>query len=159
MGWTLQDWAAAATILSAVWFVGTTIFVWRQYVLQKAGADTDRRRFLRETIAFIHDTLQDDELRQARTRFFAVDTGSYDGFSDEAKGWARSILSTYGLVARMIEHGAIDEALVREYWRSALDRDWTRIKPFVEAERQRSHNPKLFTATERLAERWAQQDA
>lgn len=159
MGWTLQDWAALATIISTIWFVGTTVFVWNQLRLQRTSADTDKRRFLRETITFIHDTLQNDDFRRARSQFFAGSASDYAVLDDENKGWARSILATYGLLARMVDHGAVEEALVKDYWRSALARDWERLRDFVEGERRRSRNPALFSAAESLAERWKGADA
>ena len=114
--------ADVAAILASVAVIATTLFVRRQMLLQARGQDKDERRFLRESIFVVHDTLQAEQFRNARRNFFG--DGCYkqdfDQFTDDDKGRARYILSVYGLLARMLDHDAIDETVLRGYWKSCL---------------------------------------
>jgi hypothetical protein len=162
MSWTLQDLAAVATIasgISSVLLLITAVIAVQQLRLQKTGADTERRRFLRETISLVHETLQDLSFREARSSFFSKDRSGYHLLSDEEKGWARSVLATYGLIGRMVKHDAVEESLVRDYWRSAFLRDWGRLRSFVDQERVASRNSDLFIYAEELASRWSEANA
>ncbi|MEP4197926.1 MAG: DUF4760 domain-containing protein [Aliishimia sp.] len=151
--------ADLAAIVAALAVIVTTIAVWRQMRLQTRGQDKDERRFLRESIAVIHDTLQAEKFRDARQLFFAgPHQQDHTNLESAEKGAARYILSVYGLMARMIRHGAMDEEIFREYWKSALYRDWDRLENFVSGERLRSKNGALFSATEKLVSRWHKLD-
>ncbi|WP_193746460.1 DUF4760 domain-containing protein [Ruegeria sp. ANG-R] len=148
-----------AAILAALAVIVTTAFVWRQMRLQARGQDKDERRFLRESIHVIHETLQAIQFREARQRFFAgPHLSDYSNLESEERGLARYILSVYGLMARMIRHGAIDEEILRDYWRTALYRDWDRLENFVSGERLRAKNGNLFAATEQMVARWKTTD-
>jgi hypothetical protein len=151
----LEILADLAAIAAAIAVLVTTVFVWRQVALQVASRDKDERRFLRESIRVIHDTLQADQFRDARTAFFAgPHQQDHAALEAAEKGAARYILSVYGLLARMTKHGAIDEAILQDYWNSALLRDWDRLENFVSGERLRSKNHTLYSATEQMAARW-----
>ncbi len=151
--------ADVAAILAALAVIVTTAFVWHQMRLQARGQDKDERRFLRESIHVIHETLQASQFREARQRFFAgPHVQGYRGLESEERGLARYILSIYGLLARMIKHGAIDEDILRDYWRTALYRDWDRLENFVSGERLRAKNGNLFAATEHMVARWKTTD-
>lgn len=147
--------ADIGTIAASLAVILTTVFIWRQLGLQTRDVDTDEKRYLRETISVIHDTMQDEKFREARGEFFAGPHKRDHGeLTDTQRRRARFILSVYGLMARMLDSGAIDEALYRDYWRATLLRDWDRLENFVAGERLRSGNHALFAATEALAERW-----
>lgn len=152
--------ADVAAIFAALAVVLTARFVWRQTSLQARGQDKDERRFLRESIFVVHDTLQGEQFRNARHNFFG--SGQYkqdfQAYSDDDKGRARYILSVYGLLSRMIDHDAIDEDVARGYWKTALYRDWDRLENFVSGERLRSGNGGLFTSTEQMVARWKKVD-
>ena len=152
--------ADVASICAALAVLMTTMFVWRQLGLQAAGHKKDARRFLRESIFVVHDTLQAEQFRNARRNFFGEERYrlEYGDFSDDDKGRARYILSVYGLLSRMIDHDAIDEDVARDYWKSALYRDWDRLENFVSGERLRSKNGGLFQATEQMVARWKKAD-
>ena len=157
-GW-LDILADIAAICAAIAVLVTTVFVWRQVALQAAGHEKDERRFLRESIHTIHDTLQAKHFREARSLFFAGPHKSeFADLESKDKGSARYILSIYGLLARMVKHGAVDEAILRDYWESALLRDWDRLENFVSGERLRSKNHGLYVGTEKMAARWRQSD-
>ncbi|MEX0287201.1 MAG: DUF4760 domain-containing protein [Paracoccaceae bacterium] len=152
--------ADVAQIAAALAVLVTTLFVWRQLRLQARGQDKDERRFLRESIFVVHDTLQAEQFRNARQNFFTSERYKleYADFDNDDKGRARYILSVYGLLSRMIDHNAIDEAVLRGYWKSALYRDWDRLENFVSGERLRSKNGSLFSATEKMVVRWKAED-
>lgn len=152
--------ADVATILAAFAVILTTVAVWRQMRLQAKGVNKDERRFLRESIFVVHDTLQAEQFRNARQNFFGSENYKQD-FNDLTKadkGRARFILSVYGLLARMIDHDAIDEDIARGYWKTALYRDWDRLENFVSGERLRSKNGTLFDTTEQMVTRWQKAD-
>ncbi len=156
---SLEFWldisADVAAIFAALAVIVTTAFVWRQMRLQARGQDKDERRFLRESIHVIHETLQATQFREARQQFFSgPHTRDYAELESEQRGLARYILSIYGLLARMVKHGAIDEEILRDYWRTALYRDWDRLENFVSGERLRAKNGNLFAATEQMVARW-----
>lgn len=161
--WTtlLEIVADAAAICAALAVIATARFVWRQTSLQAQGQNKDERRFLRESIFVVHDTLQGEQFRNARQNFFGSGNchQDYAAFSDDDKGRARYILSVYGLLARMIDHDAIDEHVARGYWKTALYRDWDRLENFVSGERLRSSNGTLFNTTEQMVARWKKADA
>lgn len=152
--------ADLATILAAIAVIITTFAVWRQMKLQAKGVNKDERRFLRESIFVVHDTLQAEQFRNARQNFFGSENYKRDfgDFTNDDKGRARFILSVYGLLARMIDHDAIDEDIARGYWKTALYRDWDRLENFVSGERLRSKNGTLFDATEQMVIRWQKAD-
>jgi hypothetical protein len=127
LGWTIEQWASLAGIISTVWLVLTTGFVFWQLRLQRRSVDNDQKRFLRESITIIHDTLQGDDFRSAREKFFQQSNNAYQNLTDDEKANARFILSVYGMLSRMVEHQAIDEVLFRNYCKSALVRDWQQI--------------------------------
>ena len=102
----------------------------------------------------MHDTLQRDDFRKARGVLLSIENKAYQLLDDTEKASARAILSNYGMLARMVEHHAIDEVLFRGYWRSALLRDWERMAIFVAGESNRSKNNELFVSTEKLVKSW-----
>ena len=152
--------ADLATILAAFAVIITTFAVWRQMKLQAKGVNKDERRFLRESIFVVHDTLQAEQFRNARQNFFGSEAYEKDfaAFINDDKGRARFILSVYGLLARMIDHDAIDEDIARGYWKTALYRDWDRLENFISGERLRSKNGTLFDGTEQMVTRWQKAD-
>ncbi|WP_425049334.1 DUF4760 domain-containing protein [Psychromarinibacter sp. S121] len=148
--------ADLTTILASGAVIVTTVFVWRQVALQKQDSDTDIRRFQRESLSVIHETLQDEKFREARAEFFSgPHRKDYGQLEDVEKRRARFILSVYGLMTRMIENGAVDEQLYRDYWRGTLLRDWERMENFISGERLGTGNHRLFVPTEMLAVRWS----
>lgn len=157
---TLDIVADLASILAALAVMVTAAIVLRQTRLQAQTQDKDARRFMRESIFVVHDTLQGEQFRNARQNFFGSGHYKQDfgAYSDDDKGRARYILSVYGLLARMIDHDAIDEAVARGYWKTALYRDWDRLENFVSGDRMRSGNGALFSATERMVARWKKAD-
>jgi len=153
----LDTVANITAILASLAVIATTVFVWRQMRLQALGQDTDERRFLRESIHVIHETLQAEQFSTARQSFFAgAHEQDYSDMVSADRAKARYILSIYGLLARMVKHGAIDEVMLREYWETALYRDWDRLENFVSGERLRARNGNLFAATEKTVARWKQ---
>ena len=151
--------ANLSAIAASIAVIVTAVFVWRQVAIQRNQDATDTKRFLREALSIIHESMQDEKFRIARTRFFdGCHEKAYEDLSHDEKRGARFILSVYGLMTRMVRTGAIDEPLYREYWQSTLLRDWRRLEKFVEGERQRSRNANLFDATEELALRWSEDD-
>lgn len=164
----MQDWlttldllADLASILAALAVIGTAGFVFSQTRLQAQAQQKDARRFMRESIFVVHDTLQAEQFRNARRNFFSEGSykGAFDAYSSDDKGRARYILSVYGLLARMIDHDAIDEDVARGYWKTALYRNWDRLENFVSGDRLRSGNGNLFVATEQMVDRWKKADA
>lgn len=162
MNWTeiLDVSADLAAILASLAVIATTAFVGRQMQLQAKGQDKNERRFLRESIFVVHDTLQAEQFRNARRNFFGEERHreDYSQLTDDDKGRVRYILSVYGLLSRMIDHEAIDEDVLRGYWKSALYRDWDRLENFVSGERLRTSNGTLFGATEQMVTRWKKAD-
>lgn len=152
--------ADAAQIVAAVAVLITAAFVFRQMRLQARGTDKDERRFLRESIFVVHDTLQAEQFRNARSNFFGDGKHKldFDQLSSDDRGRARYILSVYGLLSRLLDHDAIDEHVYRGYWKTALYRDWDRLENFVSGDRLRSGNGRLFEATEQMVSRWKKMD-
>ncbi|MFK7762351.1 MAG: DUF4760 domain-containing protein [Roseobacter sp.] len=147
--------ADVTAIMASIAVIVTTIFVWRQMRLQASGHDKDQRRFIRECISVIHETIQAGQFRHARQSFFSgPHRQDYGHLETEEKESARYILSIHGLLARMINHGAVDEDILQDYWKSGLFRDWDRLENFVSGDRLRSKNGALFIATERMVARW-----
>jgi len=153
--------ADVAAILAALAVIATTLFVRRQMLAQVSSQDKDTRRFMRESIFAVHDTLQAEQFRNERHNFFGTEqyTQDYSKYSADDKGRARYILSVYGLLARMVDHDAIDEDVARGYWKTALYRDWDRLENFISGERLRLSNGTLFAATEQMVARWKKADS
>ena len=152
---TLDLVADVSAILASLAVIVTAMFAFKQLRLLTRGDEKDERRFMRESIRVIHETLQASQFRKARQRFFAgAHQKDFSVLEDSEKGYARYILSIYGLLSRMVKHGAVDEHILQEYWESALYRDWDRLENFVSGERLRSKNGHLFNATEKMVVRW-----
>ncbi len=153
--------ADVAAICAAFAVIATARFVWRQTRLQAQGQNKDERRFLRESIFVVHDTLQGEQFRNARLNFFGQDRHKLDfgNLDDSDRGRARYILSVYGLLAGLIEHDAIDEDVARGYWKTALYRDWDRLENFVSGERLRTGRGRTFEDSEQMVARWKKADA
>lgn len=150
-----------AAICAAFAVIATARFVWRQTRLQADGQNKDERRFLRESIFVVHDTLQGEQFRNARLNFFGQDSHrqEFAEMDDSDKGRACYILSVYGLLAGLIDHDAIDEDVARGYWKTALYRDWGRLENFVSGERLRTGNGRMFEDSEQMVARWKKADA
>lgn len=147
--------ADLGTIAASLAVIVTTVFVWRQLGLQAQDVDTDARRFQRESLSVIHETLQDERFLTARSKFFSgPHQRSHSELSDEEKRGAKFILSVYGLMTRMVASKAIDEALYQQYWGFTLMRDWDRLENFISGERLASQSHGLYRATEDLVSRW-----
>lgn len=147
--------AEISTIVASLAVIVTTWIVWRQVSLQAEDTDTDKRRFLRESLSIIHETLQDERFLQARAQFFGgPHEKEYTALSDQEMRRARFILSVYGLMTRMVSNKAVDEVLYRDYWRSTLLRDWDRMENFISGERLAARSHTLFKATQELVARW-----
>ncbi len=58
-----------ATIAAALVIIATTHFVWRQTAIQAQSDRKDKRRFPRESISAVHDTLQGEQFRNACSYF------------------------------------------------------------------------------------------
>ncbi|MEM1388249.1 MAG: DUF4760 domain-containing protein [Pseudomonadota bacterium] len=155
MNW-LDAIAEITTIAASVAVIVTTGFVWRQLSLQAQDVDTDVRRFQRESLSAIHETLQDEAFRSARSEFFAGPHQlAYSALTDQQMRRARFILSVYALMTRMVGSGAVDEALYRDYWGTTLRRDWDRLENFISGERLGTGEHAMFSATETLVARWS----
>lgn len=147
--------ADVSTIIAALAVLATTFFVARQVGLQARDVDNDEKRYMRETLTVVHDTLQDPGFRDARQAFFnGPHEKDYTALSDLEKRYARRILSVYGLLWRMVKYRAVDENLLTDYWGSALTRDWERLENFVSGERLRQQNHNLYSQTEEMAAKW-----
>jgi hypothetical protein len=157
---TIDLLADAAQIVAALAVLITTGFVWRQLGIQARGHEKDERRFLRESIFVVHDTLQAEQFLNARKNFFGAERHKldYEAYTSDDRGRARYILSVYNLLNRLLEHDALDETVFRGYWKPALYRDWDRLENFVSGERRKTGNGRLFETTEHLVARWKKMD-
>lgn len=155
----LIEWLSIAahigTIIAALAVLATTRFVRQQVALQARDVDNEERRDMRESLTVVHDTLQDPGFREARQAFFSgAHQQAFDSLSEEDSRNARRILSVYELLARMLKHGAVDEAMVRDYWQASLARDWERLENFVSGERMRTRNHRQFGRVEDMVNKW-----
>lgn len=147
----IADLSAIAASLAVI---VTTIFVARQLRLQARNVDNDEKRFLRESLMIVHETLQDPEFLRARREFFDGPYKlEYSKLESQTKRRARFVLSIYALLTRMLLHRAIDEGVYRDYWKNVLIRDWNRMENFISGERLNRNDHRLFGATEELVSR------
>jgi len=124
--------------------------------MQRRDSNTEQKRFKRETITILHESLQENAFRQARSSFFKVYQKQYEKLTDEEKSQARLMLSRYGVLGRLVEHQAINLERFLDFWESTFKSDWDRLKSFVEVAREKFQKPKLFQATEKLAKKIAE---
>lgn len=151
--------ADLAAIAAAVAVIATTQYVRKQVRLQARDVENDERRYMRESLTVIHDTLQDPGFRAARQAFFAgAHRKQYADLETDERNAARRILSVYGLVGRMEKHRAVEKELLKDYWYASLVRDWDRLENFVSGERMRAGNGALFKETELMVSRWAKDE-
>jgi len=147
--------ADVSTIIAALAVLITTVFVARQVSLQARDVENDEKRYMRESLTVVHETLQDPGFREARLSFFSgPHKQDYATLDESEKRHARRVLSVYGLLSRMIKHRAVDESLLLDYWYSALCRDWERLENFVSGERLSTRNHDLFRRTEEMVSSW-----
>lgn len=148
--------ADLSAIAASVAVIVTTIFVARQLRLQARNVDNDEKRFLRESLMIVHETLQEPKFLQAREAFFDGPCKlGYNELESRTRRQARFVLSIYALLTRMLRHRAIDEGVYRDYWKNVLIRDWNRMENFISGERLRRNDHRLFGATEELVNRWS----
>jgi len=152
--------ADIAQIAAALAVLATTQYVRKQVKLQARDVENDERRYMRESLTVIHETLQDPDFRDARTAFFSgPHRKEYNDLEGYERNMARRILSVYGLVGRMEKHRAVEKELLKDYWYTSLVRDWDRLENFVSGERMRAGNGALFKETEQMVSRWTKDDA
>lgn len=152
--------ADIAQIAAAIAVLATTQYVRKQVKLQTRDVENDERRYMRESLTVIHETLQDPDFRDARHAFFSgPHRKEYSDLESEERNSARRILSVYGLVGRMEKHQAVEKELLKDYWYASLIRDWDRLENFVSGERMRAGNGALFKETEQMVSRWTKDDA
>ena len=156
----IDIFADIAQIAAAIAVLVTAQYVRKQVKLQTRDVENDERRYMRESLTVIHETLQDPDFREARHAFFSgAHRKEYSDLESEERNSARRILSVYGLVGRMEKHRAVEKELLKDYWFTSLIRDWDRLENFVSGERMRAGNGALFKETEQMVSRWTKEDA
>ncbi len=158
-GWSMGDWANLFSIVASIAVIVTAIFVFFQIWFQKKGLRNEERLFVRQSIEFIAEKMQEEIFRERRRALFSSgQLADYRNLSDESKENARAVLSTYGPLCQMIHRGALEEQAFKDYWQSAFIRDWDRLSSFVEEERKVMRKQTLFAKTEQLARKWKSED-
>ncbi|MEM0929680.1 MAG: DUF4760 domain-containing protein [Pseudomonadota bacterium] len=69
-----------------------------------------------------------------------------------------NLLNYYETWSVGIENGALDEDLLKDWWKTTYTRDWARYKPFIEGHRDAANHPKAYRKFQQLAETWASED-
>lgn len=69
-----------------------------------------------------------------------------------------NLLNYYETWAIGIYNEALDESILRSWWRTALVNDWMIYKEFIEGHRKERRNVRAFIEFENLAKRWASTD-
>lgn len=158
MDWTeiVSLAASVGTIVAAIAVCITIAFVWRQTSLQSEAHKNELRRFRRESLLFVFDFLHRDEFRSARNSMLSLLNSGNDTPTDAlGKQHFRQVLNTYEMLSQSVLQDGIDEQVWRGYWKSTLQRDWQRLKKFVEQERREANNDRLFCDAETVYRAWA----
>ncbi|APX13558.1 DUF4760 domain-containing protein [Tateyamaria omphalii] len=147
--------ASVTTILASLAVCVTALFVWRQMRLQADTFDNDARRLRRESFTFVFEALWDEGFRDARMAMLeALNCGNAIPEDKSDKDGFRNVLNTYEMLGLAVKLDTIDESVWREYWRMPLLRDWERLEPFVQQERDLPGGEGLYTDAERIVLRW-----
>lgn len=64
------------------------------------------------------------------------------------------LFNYYEATAIGIELGALEEQIIKSWWRSSYIQDWTDFKGFVEGHRQATGRPRLYEKYQAQAEKW-----
>ena len=120
-----------------------------QILLQRRSVNADEARLARESAVFLHTVFGDDVFREERRVLGAKCEQPTDKMSDETRAAIKAVLHRYGLVSLAYKHGGLNLDMINSYRGTVFLKDWDRLKPFVENERQK--NPLLHSNTETLA--------
>ncbi|MGE0742612.1 MAG: DUF4760 domain-containing protein [Hyphomonadaceae bacterium] len=83
-----------------------------------------------------------------------------DGRSNELKTLDRELrtfLRQFEAISISIERKIVVEAICKDYFFDIFPKVYGRLKPFIEKERTRRRQPKVFENFERVAKRWARE--
>lgn len=135
-----------ATTLAALAIIGIAL----QVLLQRRSVNADEARLARESAVFLYDVFGNDAFRQERHVLGAKWEQSVEKMSDETLAAIKAVLHRYGLVALAYAHRGVSIDMINSYWGTIVLKDWSRLQPYVDAERIRKNNPNLHMNTERL---------
>lgn len=120
-----------------------------QILLQKRSVNADEARLARESAIFLYDVFGNDTFREERRTVGAKSEQATEKMSEETRAAIKAVLHRYGLVSLAYAHGGLKVDMINSYWGTVFLKDWDRLKPFVDQERQK--NPNLHANTEALA--------
>jgi len=158
-----------AALLAVV--VGSAFLAW------KTIDDANRRA--RRTASFDHIAQQtrDRELIEMFEEFRVVRRKVLDGKEnpvsiDDIEGLVidhhrralgaediiKKVFNYYEATAIGIREGALEEQIIKGWWRTSFVLDWADFSEYVRQRRKRYRIPKLFSEYEALVDRWAEGD-
>ncbi len=149
---SLSTAVAAAAVISA------------GFVAYKEISEVSNSRHL-ETVAHLFDDLNSTENIKARRWVFehlkddpAVEIANLD---EEGRDAIKKVLNSLDHVAFLTQPGLVDESLVMPWMNPMIVKSWLKLKPYVDYERRRRHEPDYYHTAEKLAERciaWRRQN-
>ena len=71
----------------------------------------------------------------------------------EGRAAIKRVLNSLDRVAFLTQSGWIEEELVMPWMNPMIVKSWARLKPYVQYERERRHEPDYYQSASRLAER------
>lgn len=77
----------------------------------------------------------------------------YDAVTEVADA-IRNVVNDHELTAIAIKNNVLDEGFIKNWHRSAVVADFTRMKPYILEIRRLADNPLIFIEFERLANKW-----
>ncbi len=141
-----------ATTLAALAIVGIAV----QIALQRRSVNADEARLARESAVFLYGVFGNDDFREERRILGAKADQPIENMSDETRAAFKAVLHRYGLVALAHVHGGIRAEMINSYWGLVLLKDWDRLEPFVQQQRQK--NPYIHNNTQKLVETLKEMD-
>lgn len=165
-----------STAITALAIIGTVIVAHIAYNV------TSRTARIQKTIDFISAQVNDKDLiemmaksRAIKRRFsYAKQEINYENvlnhqeilqntlkengiLAPEKSGIADQIynlINYYETWSVGIDNGALDEDILKDWWKTTYVRDWNIYKPFIKGHRREQNHPKAFRKFQMLAEKW-----
>ena len=76
----------------------------------------------------------------------------------EAQDIVRKVFNYYEATAIGIKNGALDESIIKDWWRTTMVFDWYDYCLFIRKKREVDKIPKLYCELENLVDRWATEE-
>lgn len=103
-----------------------------------------RRHFVDKQLDFSYDNVMREEVELP------------NGTTKRAENVVKKVFNYYEATAIGIKRGALENSIIKEWWRKTYIQHWIEFKGYVRSARERDSAPKLFKEYQCIVEKWAE---